>query len=93
MISRDIDLVGNTESLETGKFKLIRFGSHKSDRIDTDLMVVIGLLVSDGTHLEDALSGSLILEDLSEEKTQSRIYDNKIVDGVRKEGSVESASV
>ena len=56
-------------------------------------MVIIGLLVSDGTHLEDALSGSLILEDLSEEKTQSRIYDNKIVDGVRKEGFIESASV
>ena len=46
MISRDIDLVGNTESLKTCKIKLIPVRCHESDGIDLDLHIVAGCCIT-----------------------------------------------
>ena len=83
LIGCKIYLVGNTELMETCEIELVSVRSHDSDRIDIDLLIIRVLLVCSRRHLEDVLSGSLVLEDFTQEKSQCGFYDYVIVDRVR----------
>ena len=93
LIGSEVYPVGNTELMETCEIELGSVRSHDGNGINVDFLIIGVLLISCGRHLKDVLSGSLILENLSEEKSQCRLYDYEIVDRVREKRCAESFSV
>ena len=93
LIGGQIYIIRNTESLETRKIEAVRFRCHESDRIDTDLVVILGFVAFGSRLFKNTFSRCLIFEYLSQENTDCRVDNNEVIDRIRKKRFAEFTSV